>query len=271
MNSAAKPPNFLYKYSAFSALSLENLKNQIIYFGSPRSFNDPYDCSVTPAIRIPSDIEISRTRDRYLASPLITSAARDELHRATIEQMRQLFLRSAAQAATEKVNEFSEKRGVSCFSESRDDLLMWAHYGGTYRGYCLGFNTTYLPKIQQVKYSDNMPSFDPMPILNGELEINDFMSVFATKSRPWAYEKEWRIFHDKVGTSYSYDVKALTGIYFGPEISQAALEIICLILQGQNDTVKFFKGTRNASQFKIEFEPFHYLPYLQAKKSGFSI
>lgn len=265
MNSFTKKPSRLYKYSAFSAQNLENLKNQTIYFSSSRGFNDPYDCSVTPTIEIPSDSDVSRIKNRYLADPLINTAARDELQRVTVEQMRELFLRSAAKLAIEKVNEFSEKRGVSCFSESNDDLLMWAHYGGTYKGFCLEFNTEYFPSIRQVRYSECLPSFNPMPILNGEIHLDDFMSAFATKSLSWAYEKEWRAFHDKVGTAYCYPAQALTGIYFGPEMSEAALEIVCLILQSQNETVKFFKGARSTNQFKVDFEPFEYISYLKAK------
>jgi hypothetical protein len=53
----------LYKYEAFSTQSLLNLKKQIIYFGSPLHFNDPYDCALTPNIVEPSDEEIVQVRD----------------------------------------------------------------------------------------------------------------------------------------------------------------------------------------------------------------
>lgn len=57
----------------------------------------------------------------------------------------------------------------------------------------------------------------------------------------------------------------LTGVYFGPEISQAAMEIVCLILRGQNETVAFWEGTRSTSNFKVGFTRFDYLSYLHAK------
>ena len=41
----AVPPK-LYKYEAFSAQSLLNLKSQVLYFGPPLNFNDPYDCAL---------------------------------------------------------------------------------------------------------------------------------------------------------------------------------------------------------------------------------
>lgn len=36
------PPARLYKFEPFTARSLQNLKSQAMYFGSPRNFNDPY-------------------------------------------------------------------------------------------------------------------------------------------------------------------------------------------------------------------------------------
>jgi hypothetical protein len=268
MKSMIKPPQRLYKYSAFTAQHLENLKNQIIYFSSPRGFNDPYDCSTVPTIRIPSDLEVTRVRDEYLSDTSITLEAREQLRGVTTEQMRQMILRSAETTVAEKIKEFSDTRGVSCFSQECNDLLMWAHYGGTYRGFCLEFDTAYFSNIQKVRYSKKMPAFDPIPLLNTIPDTDNFMSIFSSKSPSWKYEKEWRIFHAKVGTSYCYPDQALTGVYFGPEISTAALEIICLILQGQNATVKFWRGTRSKKEFKVDFEQFNYLSYLQAKKSG---
>ncbi len=44
-------PKKLYKYEAFSEMSLRNLKKQIIYFSSPLGFNDPYDYAITAEIQ----------------------------------------------------------------------------------------------------------------------------------------------------------------------------------------------------------------------------
>ena len=37
-------PNKLYKYEFISEHSIKNIKNNQIYFNSPKNFNDPYDC-----------------------------------------------------------------------------------------------------------------------------------------------------------------------------------------------------------------------------------
>tara|TARA_R110001592_G_C12706756_1_gene707370 strand:- start:236 stop:505 length:270 start_codon:yes stop_codon:yes gene_type:complete len=84
----------------------------------------------------------------------------------------------------------------------------------------------------------------------------------------WSYEKEWRCIHHVAGTRWTYEANALTGVYFGPEIDPEALEIICLVLQGQNENVKFWKGERSAETFSVEFKKVEYTSYLDAKRRG---
>jgi hypothetical protein len=269
--SSSTTPAKLYKYSAFTAQNLESLKNQQIYFNSPKNFNDPYDCSVTPIIKAPSDADVETLRAQFLRD----TVGNEDIHRniasASRQNLCEMVVQSATKMAAVKVKEFSETKGVCCFSEGCDDLLMWAHYGGNYKGFCLEFDTTHLPKFYKVQYSETMPQFDPVPILrspdNGD-DDGGVMSMFLSKSRSWAYEKEWRLLHHHAGTLFGYPPEALTGVYFGPEMSTAALEIICLILRGQNENVLFWRGVRDATKYKVDFEQFDYVSHLQAKKAG---
>lgn len=269
MSKIVSPPPRLYKYAAFTSQNLENLKNQSIYFSAPRNFNDPYDCSVVPKIKMLTDEEIEGLRNSYILDThgLPVNA---QFKKSSISTLREILMNSASKIIEEKVREFSEVRGVSCFSESCDDLLMWAHYGGNYRGFCLEFDTSHLQKLHKVRYSEMMPVFNPAPILSPDLDVTEFMSIFSTKSLSWAYEKEWRAMHETAGTLYGYPPEALTGVYFGPEISRAALEIICLILAGQNESVRFWKGVRDPNKYKVDFDNIVYFSHLQAKR-GYGI
>ena len=49
------PPPYLYKYVNPTYQTYKNLGDGILYFRSPREFNDPYDCSLKQIIRPPSD------------------------------------------------------------------------------------------------------------------------------------------------------------------------------------------------------------------------
>ena len=43
-------PTTVFKYTPFTTQSLLNLAASSVYFGSPRDFNDPYDCAITMSI-----------------------------------------------------------------------------------------------------------------------------------------------------------------------------------------------------------------------------
>jgi hypothetical protein len=263
MSDSATKPKKLYKYEAFTEQSLQNLKAQVIYFGSPKNFNDPYDCALVPTIKSPSDSEVESIRASYLNQPLSKKQA-SEFLKPSIEEFRGMLLR-ANERAIKTAQEDFVRRGISCFSELNNELLMWSHYGGKYKGFCLEFDTSHQPfgKALKVKYSTEMPHIDPTTLLL----IDDFdsvMDLFSTKSMSWSYEKEWRVMHEEAGMAYHYPTECLTGIYFGPEISSEALEIICLVLQGQNPHVRFWKGRRSQTEFKVEFEEFAYTPFLKA-------
>jgi hypothetical protein len=263
-----KIPSFLYKYESFSNQSLLNLKKQIIYFGSPSKFNDPYDCALTPNIRVPSNAEVEALREFYLAQSHLPNQARVVFQDSPTEDLRTNFTNAARGGLNDAINDFSTKRGVSCFSESNDDLLMWSHYGGRYQGFCLEFKTSCDPfqKMKPVRYVAEPPIVSVTSAVRGDFDA--VTELFCTKSISWAYEKEWRVIHQQAGTEFCYTPETLTGVYFGPDIDAQSMEIVCLILAGQNEHVKFWRSTRSTSKFKVLFEQFNYTTHLEAKRQG---
>jgi hypothetical protein len=263
------PPPLLYKYEAFSSQSLANLKNQVIYFSSPGRFNDPYDCALFPSIAEPSDAEVERIRDYYLAQPDVAEKTKSEFENTSTAGLRILFLRAGQNAIDSEIKRFLSLRGVSCFSESPSNLLMWSHYSGHHKGFCLEFRTDSEPfqKLHPVRYSDQMPTFDLVPMLC-DRNFDQVMDLFCTKSRDWQYEREWRAMHRDAGTAYHYPAEALSGVYFGPQASFTTLEIVALILAGQNHQVKLWRGTRSCSDFAVDFELVTYTSHLEAKRRG---
>lgn len=262
----ATPPK-LYKYEAFSAQSLVNLKSQVLYFGSPLSFNDPYDCALKVNIRRPSDEEVESIRGFYLKQRDLPSAVKDEFTNTSIEKLRMSFMRAGAIALQNATNKFLQTKGVTCFSELNDDLIMWSHYGGKYKGFCLEFSTEFEPfeKIWQVNYQGDLPTIELAPLLM-EHNFDFIQTLFCTKSEAWRYEREWRAIHVEAGTKFGYPAECLTGVFFGPDIDRQSLEIVCLILGVQNETVKFWQGSRSTTEFKVQFEPITYTSLLEAKR-----
>jgi hypothetical protein len=262
------PPS-LFKYEAFSTQALHNLKSQVIYFGSPLKFNDPYDCALTPNLQPLTDAEVEAVRKYYLSRPEIPARARAEFESHAPERLRESFMRAGREAFAKVVNDFLAAKGVACFSERNEDLLMWSHYGGQYKGFCLEFDTSHEPfsRIYPVKYVSAFPPLSVARVLM-DREYNHILELFCTKSSAWAYEREWRAIHKVAGTAFVYEASALKGVYFGPDIARQSLEIICLILGGQNDKVQFWQGRRSSTEFRVLFEPFTYTSHIEARRKG---
>lgn len=262
-------PQKLYKYQAFTAQALESLKAQKIYFGPPSKFNDPYDCAFSPHIKSLTIEEVQSIRDKYLSEPGLPPERRLDFQNIKIEQLREHFMNAGRRTFEQHRSHFSTSRGVTCFSEANDNLLMWSHYGDRYQGFCLEFDTREagFDKVMPVSYSDELPTFDLYPMLRDDY-CEDVMRLYTTKALPWAYEKEWRAIHETAGTQFGYPPEALSGVFFGPDISEERVEIICLILRGQNENVKFYHGRRSAAKFKVDFKEFSYMSYLEAKNLG---
>lgn len=264
-----KPPR-LYKYEPFSTQSLINLKAQTIFFGSPLRFNDPYDCALVPNLIHPTDIETEQIRAALLSEHGENKSIVDELQTFNTQKLRESFIKGAKEAFQEAKSEFLNKRGVTCFSETNNNLLMWSHYANKSQGFCLEFDTNYPPfeKIEKVDYKDTIPTIEMSSVLLHRNYDEFFIKLYITKSTDWAYEQEWRGIHKVRDTAFTYESRCLTGVYFGPDVPSETREIICLILQGQNETVRFYRGRRSESQFKMLFEEFTYTSYLEAKRQG---
>lgn len=261
-------PSRLYKYESFSIQSLLNLKKQIIYFASPSGFNDPYDCALKTLLNEPEEQDINNFRQLYLSKNW-PPQVKEKLMKSSNQDLRPILLGAARQASEQILDNFIKSRGVSCFSEVNDELLMWAHYADKYQGFCLEFATDneLFEKARKVKYVNTMPRLSMSEIyVDGNRD--GLMNLFCTKSKSWKYEKEWRVIHSEAGTEYTYPSEALTGVYFGPNMPYEAIEIICLVLQGQNQNVKFWKGMRSNTTFKVDFEEVNYSSYIASKQHG---
>ncbi|OQW81848.1 MAG: hypothetical protein BVN30_10125 [Proteobacteria bacterium ST_bin16] len=270
-NTKMTLPPYLYKYESFSTQSLQNLKNQVIYFGSPLKFNDPYDCALSPNIKNITNDDLEKFEVYLQSNPEQANWLKNQYGKDFSTPLKEMLLRIGKKFIDNKIGDFLKERGVSCFSERKDSLLMWSHYGDHCKGFCLEFSTSeddVFKKMRKVGYSSKMPEIDIVAMFCDEDYDTIINNLYCTKATDWAYEQEWRAIHSEVGTEYGYPSSVLTGVYFGPDMEYAATEIIALILAGQNEYVKLWKGSRSKESFSVEFQQITYTPYLEAKRKG---
>lgn len=263
-----KIPKSLFKYESVNTYSLGNLKNAKIYFNRPIDFNDPFDCSVIKESINYTDADVlvmynQYIKDKNLSKKQISSYSEIPQHFITAIKS------SINTVSNSSENEHLYNKGCSCFSEIYDDILMWSHYANGHRGYCLEFDTSFEPfnKAISVIYDNHYPKWNPLELINSDDEDpdNKAMIPLRYKFEHWKHEREWRIFHIEPRKLFGYDVKALKSIYFGLAIDEAHLEIICLVLLGQNPEIKFYKALRDKTAYKVNFEEFIYTRHIDIK------
>lgn len=262
-------PLSLFKYESINEYSLRNLKNAQIFFNTPASFNDPYDCSINEAHFSYEDKDFVKLFNFYQKQGRFGDHGPVEAK----EEIPANFIRQCISGLNGSVGAI-EKRylhqiGCTCLSETNSQILMWAHYASGHTGMCLEFDTSQDPfdKSLPVTYSNEFPQINPINILLRDEESllsKEALKPLLTKYECWKYEEEWRLFHKEPRKLYVYPVKALKAVYFGTAVNFADLEIVCLILQGQNSDIQFFRANKSKTNYKLEFEQFTYTPHIKA-------
>ena len=85
---------------------------------------------------------------------------------------------------------------ICCFSEKRDNILMWAHYAKQHTGFCLEFNVDndfFTPSTRAIKveYNAIWPELNVMRL--DSCPEGELGKKVIIKANNWEYEQEWRI------------------------------------------------------------------------------
>lgn len=255
-------PIRIYKYQPYNIHSLANLKSRQIWFSKVASFNDPFERAYVIDQEIADDDWVSlyaRLRDSEFRDQV--PLTNDELDRRymTDGMINERFKQEVKEGALGPMAKQGFALGGVCsLTEKNDDILMWAHYADGHRGFCLEFDTSFVPfnELYQVKYQDQIPTFNPIRLFR---DVEEAMQIFTTKFTAWSYEKEWRLFHSQGDKAYRYGVKALARIYFGAEMEPTNKDIIAQLLHGS--PTKLYQVTRSHKKFMVNFEAKEYTPY----------
>ena len=133
------------------------------------------------------------------------------------------------------VKETTSQFGLVSFTDTFDNLPMWAYYANNFSGMCLEFDPIELQigdvqsdRFYKVNYErETLPPINFANILsNLEQTVTDRL---IRKRIEWAHEKEWRLLAGEVGPKYYLD-DALRRVFLGPNIDQRHLTHICDIL-----------------------------------------
>lgn len=233
----------LYKYLHPGRIDI--LRNKEIRFTQPGSFNDPFE--IFPAFeRIMTETGFDKLMNE--GEPVTESLTWDDVDiegmlkkempqldgkkiARTIKQSISVqdalklivpdFYNIMKSMATSNDSDFMKqisdsiklnwntKFGVLCLSENWDNLIMWAHYADSHKGFVIAFDSQHSffnqrksqdDKIRFVKpviYATTRPeitAYDPQ-YDEDQMMANLANNILFTKSIHWSDEKEWRLIY----------------------------------------------------------------------------
>lgn len=214
------------------------LINKELWFADPDTFNDPFDCRFDPKPALQKAIEQLKV-DHNLYKDLLPKK-----------------LNSAR---------------VCCFSETKKNQLMWAHYAQEHNGFCIGFNVRKLLVnnhlgigVLPVEYKSRSPyqhiikSFELLKDLGGDISPTNLREEFtkralATKYTGWKYEKEVRLISTKVN-KLNFLSESINSITFGLKMNDKNKDTLKSLLSGKEWAhIKWFETSRAKDRFALNF------------------
>lgn len=195
----------IYKYLSPNGAEA-SLRNGTIQFTLASTLNDPFECK--PAGFFPGDvarlIEKAWASHRhehewveFLRNDLSLKNLTSDLlelrlaHPACIESS---ILQIAQRVLENQMTNFQELTYLSCFSESCDSILMWAHYANNHSGIVIGYHdrASFFQNMIKVNY---LPERAYIPFGNGRALHPQWPGILMSrKSLEWQYENELRCF-----------------------------------------------------------------------------
>ncbi len=229
-------PRKIYRYFDHSNKKLDLLINNHIQLSSPLEFNDPYDSLAAfekevenryygkieftiQKILNSKDVKVQELKKHIIEKNVLLSKVDwpDKIRIIKEEQQKLLGdndgpeymeLRSCIYRLNEfhgfnnpRLGDWVSDSKVCCFSASKNNTLMWAHYGRMNSGLCIEYDTsTIINDINAEKYlflpviySDQIYKDDPYPFSEKTCSLFWNLPQFMYKKDDWTYEQEWRL------------------------------------------------------------------------------
>jgi hypothetical protein len=252
------PPSFLYKYYRIEKDKDDKWSNEQwikevilenkVYFPSPMTFNDPFDCRL--------NLLFSGTEEEWITY-LHRAIKNSDFNLNRIQRINKVkaFMGQPnyRKKAEENIKERVKKIGVFCLSEKNDDLLMWSHYTSGHTGLCLEFDRqkSIFREALKVTYQKDYPKF---LLIKEQLEKIIETFIF-NKSDYWKYEKEWRIIDHKRGSGFfAYTEDALTSIFLGCQIAEKDKQKIIDWNKRRKKPTKVYLAQIKDKEYGLKFE-----------------
>lgn len=284
--ASANTPAFLCKY--FPPERLDCIENRELAFSPLSTFNDPFEGKPDVHGLSSEEFLLEKIQEKFpgVLQDKYNSLPEDRRSSMSFDEFKARMLNISKRELPKQVAGFHEtltaaakllpdrmtaQMGAMCLCETRDSLLMWAHYARSHTGFVVEFDTSSpffsRPRtdsdehyqLRRVLYRSRRPS--------GHIIDFDGSELFLVKSDDWSYEKEWRIFAplndadrkiEVDGTMihlFNFPIASIKSITIGARASEHVRSRICAIASGPGDhRFPVYQSTPSKSHFMLEFE-----------------
>lgn len=209
----------LYKYHKPNEFLFDLLINKTLYCASTKEFNDPHD----GLYLLSNNLTNSLAQNIRPTVRQILSENNSEVNNSLDDQT---IIDTAHKRFSEKefydlMQQNGVKLNVCSLTESGDNELMWAYYADSFKGVCLEFDFSSVPKISnvlsKVTYTNEIPTIDT-------ISYNELKKAMTNKRQAWAHENEWRILTP--AHKLKFEPLNLKTICFGPRTPKTTMNMV---------------------------------------------
>ncbi len=259
------PEKRLYRFRSIDHERLERssriFTHSELYFASPTQLNDPWEAK--PHIVI-GDLGAPAYKVKYVTwvSQMMMASRPENDPEKVREWLENHTQERAEELAQEQRNGYQrslEGYRICSFSDNVTHPLLWSHYSGSHKGFCLEFDasTDIFGHAMKVTYQTEYPSID---ITEPDEDINLRLSVL-TKAQFWAYEGEYRLVSMEPNEPgalpvnyhiFHFPTHLLTGVIFGCQMPQADKDLIMQWSDGSARPIQYSRMVKSATAFALE-------------------
>lgn len=237
-------PRILFKYrdAEMTKLFLENYK---LKFSSVKSLNDPFEGRMNGGENITYGDIVNYLRSQKIDSNIIRIKAKEML--SDSDQLKQ--------NTNNAINSVVKDLGIFCCTTKCDDILMWAHYANSHKGFCLEFDVSEDLDLfcfpQKVVYDSKYPVFNYFK--NYKETVGEVTKAIYHKFKEWEYEEEYRVVKMKCADRLlSVNPQALKSIIIGCNTSQDDIDEVMVALKNKDlSHVTLKKAEIDAGYYRI--------------------
>ena len=257
-------PSMLYKYRNWTDEKHRRiLTHDEIFFASPKSFNDPFDCRIKIRYDLMPEDEILRHHIEHLKEthPYLRGKRR--------KQRAKQQARKSPWRDPDKIGKLQElmqylidtEFGVFSLTENRESLIMWAHYASSHQGFCVGFDVYKLgmcmheiSRIRRVEYVREYLRVLPDYRGKEDLEI-----VLTTKGIQWIHEQEWRVvLLDGTNKAIPLPEGTVKEVILGCRMPERQKDEMVGVLRRKRERVHLMQARKREYEFGLTFEELTY-------------